>query len=35
MLLRRGNCHEIQATNIDVALIASFLEYFSYVYLGY
>jgi hypothetical protein len=35
MLLRRGNRREIQATSVDVALIASFLEYFSYVYLGY
>lgn len=35
MLQRRGNRHEIQITSVDVALIASFLAYFSYVYLGY
>lgn len=34
MLLRRCNRHEIPTTSDDVALIASFLEYFRYVYLG-
>ena len=34
MLLRYGNRGEIQTTGVDVALIASFLEYFRYVYLG-
>jgi hypothetical protein len=34
ILLRRGNSHEIPTTSVDVALIASFLEYFRYVYLG-
>jgi hypothetical protein len=34
MLLRRGNRHEIPTTSVDVVLIASFLEYFRYVYLG-
>src|SRR6267154_1344125 len=32
--LRRGNRHEISTISVDVALIASFLEYFRYVYLG-
>ena len=34
MLLRRGTCHEIPTTSVDVTLIISFLEYFHYVYLG-
>jgi len=34
MLLGRVYHHEIPTTSVDVALIASFIEYFRYVYLG-
>jgi hypothetical protein len=34
MLLRRGDRHEVPTTSVDVALIAFFLEYLRYVYLG-